>query len=215
MPSSARVAAGAFGFLILIQVFGGLERYLVRRRRQRLLQLLEQPLVRGIVAEPLLATGGPPYGLGGISPMVSGRREHCPGVCWTMVIRRAAKGPRNNQRVDDDEQQRRPAKRKGKWPVGSVVDVGVGHLGEGNPNCGVAVNCYVCSTPHQAHGLAQIEDKADTIHVPLCEACVQAGDFNAIVRKYWGTPDLEISEGGEATEEQIAALVEGRGARQH
>jgi hypothetical protein len=29
---------------------------LVRRRRQRLLQLLEQPFVRGIVAEPLLAT---------------------------------------------------------------------------------------------------------------------------------------------------------------
>src|SRR5262245_17573155 len=31
-------------------------RRLVRRRHQRLLQLLEQPLVRGGVAEPLLAT---------------------------------------------------------------------------------------------------------------------------------------------------------------
>ena len=77
-------------------------------------------------------------------------------------------------------QQRRAKKRKGRSPVGSVVDIGVGHLGEGDPNCGTAVNCYVCSTPHRAHGLAQIEDKADTIHVPLCEACVQAGDFNAI-----------------------------------
>jgi hypothetical protein len=45
-----------FGFLTLIQVFDGPERSLIRRRHQCLLQLLEQPLVRGIVAEPLLAT---------------------------------------------------------------------------------------------------------------------------------------------------------------
>ena len=34
------------------------------RRRQRLLQLLEQPLVRGIVAEPLLATADQRLALG-------------------------------------------------------------------------------------------------------------------------------------------------------
>jgi hypothetical protein len=33
-----------------------LERSLIRRRRQCLLQLFEQALVRGVVAEPLLAT---------------------------------------------------------------------------------------------------------------------------------------------------------------
>jgi len=131
------------------------------------------------------------------------------GVLSLMVIRLTAGAMMMSR------QQRRAKKRKGRSPVGSVVDIGVGHLGEGDPNCGTAVNCYVCSTPHRAHGLAQIEDKADTIHVPLCEACVQAGDFNAIVRKYWGTPDLEISEGGEATEEQIAELVERQGARHH
>src|SRR5262245_18818294 len=131
------------------------------------------------------------------------------GVLSLMVIRLTAGAMMMSR------QQRRAAKRKGRSPVGSVVDIGVGHLGEGDPNCGTAVNCYVCSTPHRAHGLAQIEDKADTIQGPLCGACVQAGGFNAIVRKSWGRRSREISEGREATEEQIAELVERQGARHH
>ena len=45
----------AFGFLTLIQVLDEPKRTLVRRR-QGFLQLLKQPAVGGIVAEPFLAT---------------------------------------------------------------------------------------------------------------------------------------------------------------
>jgi hypothetical protein len=92
-----------------------------------------------------------------------------------------------------------------------------GHLLKGDPNYGLPVVCYVCATPHKAFGLARIQDKSGTTHIPLCEPCVSdpTNTGKSVARKYLNAPELEISEGGEATTEQILALAEKQDATEH
>jgi hypothetical protein len=116
----------------------------------------------------------------------------------------------NNRR----KHKRRAHERRQKGLKTVTIDVGC--LLEGDPNYGTAVSSYVCSTPHRARGLARIGDSdySGTVDVPLCEQCV-AGNSDGIARKYLRAPDLVISEGGEATTEQIEALVEKHGTVMH
>jgi hypothetical protein len=119
------------------------------------------------------------------------------------------------------ERRRLASKRKRRWEarVGSMVDIGIGRLLERDRNYGTAVNCYVCSTPHAAYDLARIEDQGHTLHVPLCPHCAATDQTGAVFRKYVGVPDMKITDGGEASKEQInaiaAALAEREGASQH
>jgi hypothetical protein len=99
-----------------------------------------------------------------------------------------------------------------KHQVGDWVNISEGVLQERDPNYGLRVTCYVCGTPHLARGVAYIEDKSGASVVPLCDPCVGADVSNRIVKKYWSWLDLEFSEGGELTEEQLLALVEGQGS---
>lgn len=74
--------------------------------------------------------------------------------------------------------------------------------------------CYVCATPHKAFGLARIYDTSGTIDtVPLCEPCL--ADDECVLRKFLNAPDLEIIDGGEATTEQVLALVEKQDVAEH
>jgi hypothetical protein len=61
--------------------------------------------------------------------------------------------------------------------------------------------------------LARIKDTSGTTQVPLCELCRSDGD--AVARKYLNAPDLKISEGGNATTEQILAAAEKQNATKH
>ena len=114
--------------------------------------------------------------------------------------------------------ERRAARKQGRWRVGSVVNISVGHLQERDLNYGTAVSCFVCSTPHFARGLARITDNGGNTDIPLCERCV-GNDVNTttnvILKKYWGSPDLKINDGGKVSVEQYAALVERQGAVEH
>lgn len=83
-----------------------------------------------------------------------------------------------------------------------------GRLHERDPNRGIVLHCYVCGTPHKAFGIVRIEDGRRTTDRPLCEACLEAKDGGAVIRKYWNAPDLEVEEGGKVTTEQIQAMVE-------
>jgi hypothetical protein len=96
-----------------------------------------------------------------------------------------------------------------------AVFIDCGYLSKRDPNYGIPVECYVCATPHKAFGLARIEDKSGTTYVPLCQPCLQADDTKPIARKYLAAPDLEISEGGDATTEQVFALVEKQDVTEH
>ena len=94
---------------------------------------------------------------------------------------------------------------------GDVLLMDYGHLLERNPNHGLPVNCYVCGAAHTASGVARIQHNRSTTHVPLCEPCLASNDqANAVVRKFWNAPDLEFSEGGEMTTEQLIALANNR-----
>jgi hypothetical protein len=101
---------------------------------------------------------------------------------------------------------------------GGLVNISIGVLLERDLNYGTSVTCYVCGTPHLARGVASIEDiKSGTVagvtHVPLCNPCLEHQDTTSrIVKNHLNAPDLKVSEGGELTEEQVLALVEGRGA---
>jgi hypothetical protein len=87
---------------------------------------------------------------------------------------------------------------------------------QGHPNYGLPVNCWLCSAPHSASGLARIRDKGSTSHLPLCHACLAGADMeDRMARKYFNAPRLEIGEGGEATPEQIAALADKQDMTEH
>jgi hypothetical protein len=100
--------------------------------------------------------------------------------------------------------------------IGRALFINCGCLSKRAPDYGTPVECYVCATPHEAFGLARIEDtQSDTTHVTLCQACLQTGDTELIARKYLAVPGLEISEGGEATTEQVLAFAEKQGTTEH
>ncbi|QIG97523.1 hypothetical protein [Bradyrhizobium sp. 6(2017)] len=106
-----------------------------------------------------------------------------------------------------NRRDRRAARKRG-----DMILIDYGHLLERDQNYGLSVACYVCATAHKASGIARIEDKRSSTIVPLCEACPTSDDRgNDVARKYLNAPDLEISEGGEATTEQVLAMAE----RQH
>ena len=70
------------------------------------------------------------------------------------------------------------------------------------------------------YGIAEIQDDGQVGQVILCEACFNSSNVtDAIARKVLGAPDMKISEGGEATQEQVreiaAALSEGQDATAH
>src|SRR6266851_3551918 len=92
--------------------------------------------------------------------------------------------------------------------VGDITFIDRGYLLERDLNYGLPVICYVCGKPHQALGIARIQDRArgTTEHIPLCQACVSSGD--GIIQKYWNAPDLEMTEGGECSEEQVIAMAD-------
>jgi hypothetical protein len=98
-----------------------------------------------------------------------------------------------------------------------VTFVDGGHLSERDPNFGLLVACYVCTTQHKALGVARIiQEGASPVYVPLCEACLVADKKgNAVLRKFLNAPDLEIAEGGSATTEQVLALGEKQGTTEH
>jgi hypothetical protein len=104
---------------------------------------------------------------------------------------------------------RRAARKRGE-----TIFIDYGCLLERDQNYGLPVECYVCATAHKASGIARIDDKQSTTIVPLCEACL-ACRGNDVARKYLNAPDLEISEGGEATTEQVLAMAERRHATEH
>lgn len=100
----------------------------------------------------------------------------------------------------------------------STVFVDYGHLQKRDPNYGLRLACYACGRMHKARNIACIRscdpvvggdfvDVAPPLHVPLCNSCFD-NDQNGVVRKFLGSPDLKVSEGGNATTEQLHALAE-------
>ena len=79
---------------------------------------------------------------------------------------------------------------------------------------GLSVGCYVCGIPHRALGIARIRDSRSTLDVPICEPCFGA-DPDGVLRKYWNAPGLKITEGGEATTEQVEALADKQDETEH
>jgi hypothetical protein len=110
-------------------------------------------------------------------------------------------------------------KAKRRFKKGDATFVSLGHLLERDPNYGLPVVCYVCETPHKALGLARIRDKHGATHVPLCEPCLKAArngpGEQAILRKYWNAPDLEMSDGGGSTTELVTAIAEKQDKTEH
>ena len=91
-----------------------------------------------------------------------------------------------------NNRERRAAKR--------TLTIGLGHLMEADPNCGLPVHCYACGVGYSAHALARITDGEKVTHFPLCEPCfVSPATDELMARKYLEDPDLEITEGGETT----------------
>jgi hypothetical protein len=117
--------------------------------------------------------------------------------------------------------QRRAA--KGKDQLGATTFVSYGQLLEQDRNYGAPVDCYACSVPHKALGLVRIENKqSGTADFPLCEPCFQAASSDddsetgrSVMRKFLNDPALDISEGGEATREQVEALSEKTDQTEH
>jgi hypothetical protein len=93
-----------------------------------------------------------------------------------------------------------------------------GHLLERDLNYGLPVRCYVCTEEHKASGIARIRDNHNqsTLDVPVCEVCLISDSRNdALIRKYWKTPDLKIIEGGEVTIDQLTALIDKQDTTEH
>ena len=68
--------------------------------------------------------------------------------------------------------------------------------------------CYVCGVAHKASNIVRIrEDDGAAKYFAVCAPCFEAEDNNAVVRRYWGNPDLKIFDGGKATTEQLEAMV--------
>jgi hypothetical protein len=101
----------------------------------------------------------------------------------------------------------------------TTIFVDYGHLAKRDPNYGLRLECFVCDAPHAASGIARIRHDESTDYVPLCETCREGapGPFigNAIVRKFFDAPGMEIHEGGEATTEQVLAVAEKLDATEH
>ena len=107
--------------------------------------------------------------------------------------------------------ERRAAAKKG-----DVIFIEYGHLLARDQNFGLPVACYVCGAAHTALGLAHIEYRQSVTNVPLCRSCFAAADrYDAVVREFLHAPDLKITEGGEATTEQVLAMAEKLQATKH
>ena len=59
------------------------------------------------------------------------------------------------------------------------------------------------------YGLAEIEEGKRSEQVPICERCYysESSTSDAIMRKWWNTPDLKITKGGEATTEHDVEAI--------
>jgi hypothetical protein len=102
--------------------------------------------------------------------------------------------------------------------------INYGRLQERDKNYGQPVECYVCDAPHRALGLARIDvGEPDTATVPLCEMCLRSdtdGDASLVFRKFLNNAagcnhDVEITDRGEITAEQMAAMEENLGGTEH
>ena len=81
------------------------------------------------------------------------------------------------------------------------------------------VECFACGNEAKdwnwpggpallGYGLAEIQEGDRSEQVPICESCFSSDDpTSALVRKWLNAPDLEISEGGEATAEHVANIA--------
>ena len=105
--------------------------------------------------------------------------------------------------------ERRAARKLG------AIFVDSGCLQARDPNYGLPVECYVCGAAHKALGVASIEGRLPTTHVPLCDAGLAGDSEERIIRKLYNTPDLEISDGGEVTMEQLTALADKQAMTEH
>jgi hypothetical protein len=96
-----------------------------------------------------------------------------------------------------------------KLGIGEAIFMDHGTLDIRDRNFGRRVICYACGARHLALNFARIRTQADTTDVPLCPACFASNDMpNDVLRKFLNAPDMTIEEGGNATLEQIDALVE-------
>jgi hypothetical protein len=117
--------------------------------------------------------------------------------------------------------------------LGAIVNVAIGR-------CVVAVEskwqCFACGKEAKdwawpdgpallGYGIAMIQTvQAGQVlaqaQVPLCETCFNSDDVSHVItKKVWNAPDLEFSDGGEATLEHVleigAALSERQDATEH
>lgn len=110
---------------------------------------------------------------------------------------------------DRSHLKNRPAKKRDA----DVTTIEWGFVADNN--FGPRLECYVCGAPHKARGLARIRRDQSTTNVPLCEPCVASHPADAIMRKFSNGPDLEISDGGELTEEEVMAFADKRDTTEH
>jgi hypothetical protein len=106
---------------------------------------------------------------------------------------------------------RRERRRAAKVRVGDTILIEYGFLREDVPIYGQIHTCYVCSAPPRAHGSVCVRDKREDAYFLLCEACLSdrsSNTSNLVLRKYLGTPDLGISDGGPLTDETYRAMAE-------
>jgi hypothetical protein len=116
--------------------------------------------------------------------------------------------------------------RRAKLKVGDMVCVNLGRcrMTEGNDE---VLQCYACDGPAACwpwpeapkgevpagHGVAIIDFRGERALVPVCQACLETGDTSIFVRKLFGL-NLEISEGGEKTMEEIREIADALAERE-
>jgi hypothetical protein len=107
--------------------------------------------------------------------------------------------------MDMNRHERRAANKRG---LGTVIEIDYGRFIARDPNAELpVVECYACGTPHKAAGFGRIRDGKSMTDVSLCEPCLVSDEqSNAVLRKYMGTPKLEVRDGGNAMPEQIEAI---------
>ena len=97
-----------------------------------------------------------------------------------------------------------------------MIVVNCGRILQGDEKQGLPVFCFVCGAAHRASCVARIQDKESTTIVPLCEPCFASGDrANAVTRKFWNVPDVEIHKGNKVTTEQALALADKQDGTEH
>jgi hypothetical protein len=87
----------------------------------------------------------------------------------------------------------------------------IGRLRRRSRDYGSPVQCFVCGKDHKAFGVGCIEeDGRSETNFPLCAACIvdRKRTTEAITRKIFDAPDLVTRDCGEASAEQIRALIE-------